>query len=382
MLNIAIVRGPWFRPNSTLLWEYIHNAYDDISVTGFNSDPAWFDPSELDLPIEDLDWWDGKIDSFGHENVIYQILEKYGFPNIALSGIKRVVEEYDIVHITENYRLYSLYAALLCDRRETTLFVDCHENIPHRPANPVALAVKRTVNHLADEFTCPTMDSKRALIHEGVDPDDIHILPNVVDLNLFDEGPKDADRASLPEHLESTFNILFVHGLNKRKGTKFLIGAFEQIREQFDDVSLILVGDNDLNNKYYNDHVAANPDVYHVEYIPEIRDLYNLSDVFVLPSIAVKKWEEQFGRVLVESMACGLPSVVTDVGGPRFVVEEGKTSFVVSARSSESLAEALTELYEDEQCRQEMGQRAYEYVRETYAPDTVGDKLYNMYRSA
>ena len=382
MTEVAIIRGPWFRPNSTLLWEYLHNAYDDISVTGFNSDPAWFDASELDLPIEALDWWDGKIDAFGHENIIYQGLEKYGFPNIVLSGIRQIVEEYDIVHVTENFRLYSLYAALLCDRRETTLFVDCHENIPHRPANPVTWGVKRTVNRLADRFTCPTMDSKRALIHEGVDSDAIHLLPNVVDLEQFDRGPSDPAKASLPDHLESTFTVLFVHGLNEAKGTRFLVEAIEQIQHHHDDVSLILVGENDLESEYYDSHVAANPDVHHVEYIPEIRYLYHLSDVFVLPSVAVKKWEEQFGRVLVESMACGVPSVVTDVGGPRFVVEPGETGLVVPSRSSDALAGAITELYEDEQRRREMSQQAYEYVRETYAPDIVGDDLYCMYQAA
>lgn len=380
-MDIAIIRGPYFRPNSTLLWEYVHNAYDDVSVTGFESDPAWFDASELDLPIESLDWWDGKLDAFGYDNVVWQFLEKYGLPSIALSGIRRIVDEYDAVHVTENFRLYSGYAALLCARSDTKLFVDSHENIPHRPANPLAWAVKRTVNRQADGFTCPTWDSKRALIHEGVDADRIQLLPNVVDFDDFDRAPKDATAASMPDHLESTFNFLFVHGLNERKGTYYLLDAFETVQSRFDDVSLILLGDNDLDPAYYRTHVADNPDVHHVEYIPTIRHLYNLSDVFVLPSIASRRWKEQFGRALIESMACGIPSVVTNVGGPPHVVEDGENSLVVEPRSAEALADAMTALYGDDERRRTMGENAYEYVRENYAPEVVGEDLYEFYRS-
>jgi glycosyltransferase involved in cell wall biosynthesis len=378
-MKIAIIRGPYFRPNSTLLWDYIHNEYDDVSVTGFGSDPAWFDTSELDLPIETLDWWDGKHTILGHENIVYHLLEKYKLPSIALSGIRRIVDEYDAVHVTENYRIYSFYAARLCIGKSTKLFVDVHENIPHRPANPITWATKRTVNRCADGFTAVTEASKRALIHEGVDSKDIQILPNVVNLNRFYDEPRDTDHTSLPKRLEETFNILFVHELSERKGTHYLVEAFEEVQKKFSDVSLIVVGENSLNPSYYRKHIEENPDIYHVEYIPEIRHLYNLSDVFVLPSIAEERWEEQFGRVIIEAMACGLPSIVTNVGGPPLVVKDDGTSLVVEPRSSRALSTAIITLIEDSELRESLGKTAHEYVRENYTPEIVGDVLYKFY---
>jgi glycosyltransferase involved in cell wall biosynthesis len=377
--DVAIIRGPYFRPNSTLLWEYVHNAYDDINVTGFESNPAWFDTSELKLPIERLHWWDGKLDAFGRENILYRALEKYGLPSIALSGIKRVVDTHDAVHVTENYRLYSCYTALYGAGTDTKVFVDCHENIPHRPANPVTWAMKRAVNARADAFTAPTPASKRALIHEGVDADAVKLLPNVVNLDRFDTAPKDTTDLPLPEALESSVNYLFVHGLNKRKGTYYLLDAFERLQFQHDDMSLVLLGDNSLPRQYYETYVESNPDVYHIEYVPDIERLYNASDVFVLPSIPCTRWKEQFGRAIIEAMACGLPSIVTDAGGPPYVVAEGETSLVVKSRSTDALAEAMADLYDPER-RRAMGEHAYEYVRDVYAPDVVGDELYAFYR--
>jgi glycosyltransferase involved in cell wall biosynthesis len=225
------------------------------------------------------------------------------------------------------------------------------------------------------------MASKRALIHEGIAPDRVQLLPNVVDLDHFDRGPRDADSVTLPERLESMFNFLFVHGLNERKGTPVLLDAFETVQERCEDVSLILVGDNDLDREVYSRQVTGNPDVHHVEYVPDIRDAYNLSDVFVLPSVAAERWKEQFGRVIIESMACGVPSIVTNVGGPPYVVAEGETSLVVEPRSPAALADAMARLYEDDDLRRDIGECAYRYAREQYAPDVVGDDLYDLYRS-
>lgn len=379
--EIAIIRGPYFRPNSTLLWEYLHNEYNEIEVTGFGSDPEWFDTSELEMPIENLHWWDGKPALFGHENVVYKLLDRYKLPNIALSGIRQVVEDHDAVHITENYRLYSFYTALYCSRMDTPLFVDSHENIPHRPANPITWGIKKTVNSLADGFTSPTAASKRALIHEGVAPESVQLLPNVVNFDRFDSGPKDPKQTPLPGKLESTFNILFVHGLNERKGTHYLLDAFTKLRQHHNDTSLILLGENELNPAYYKERVTEKSDIYHVEYIPEIQDLYNLADIFVLPSIAVERWKEQFGRAIIEAMACGLPSVVTDVGGPPLVVAEGETSLVVEPRSADSLASAVCRLYEEDDLRTNLAEGAYEYVRQNYAPSVVGEDLHAFYRT-
>lgn len=380
-MKVAIIRGPFFRPNSTLHWEYVHTHYEDVDVTGFNSRPRWHDPSELDLPIEDLDWIDGKLDAFGHENVLYRALEHYKLPSIALTGLREIVREYDVVHVTENFRLYSWYAGVLCSRTDTDFFVDVHENIPHRPANPITWLLKRGVNERADGFTTSTTAGKRALIHEGVDAENIELLPNVLEFEHFDRGPRNAAVADLPERLEEAFNVLFVHGLSEQKGTHYLVDAFENLQQSYDDVNLVLVGQSDLEDAYYREHVRDNASIHHVEYIPnhEIRHLYNLSDVFVLPSITVERNEEQFGFSVLEAMACGVPSIVTDVGGLPFVVEEGVTSLVIEERSADAIADAIARLHEDKQLRRELGDNAYEYVREHYTVETVSDRLYELY---
>ena len=62
------------------------------------------------------------------------------------------------------------------------------------------------------------------------------------------------------------------------------------------------------------------------------------SDVVVLPSV-----REQFGQVLVEGMACGLPAIAVDAWGPADIVEHGETGWLVEPDDLAALADALVD---------------------------------------
>ena len=52
-------------------------------------------------------------------------------------------------------------------------------------------------------------------------------------------------------------------------------------------------------------------------------------------------WEEPFGLVTVEALACGTPVVATDVGGSKSIIREGETGYVVSDNEPHNLAEKI-----------------------------------------
>ena len=58
---------------------------------------------------------------------------------------------------------------------------------------------------------------------------------------------------------------------------------------------------------------------------PALPDLLRASDVVVLPSV-----NESFGQVLVEGMACELPAIAVDRGGPAEIVDDGETGWLVA----------------------------------------------------
>ncbi len=81
----------------------------------------------------------------------------------------------------------------------------------------------------------------------------------------------------------------------------------------------------------------------------------NAADLLVLPSV-----REQFGAVLVEAMACGLPVVAVDAHGPAEIVDAGETGWLVPPDDEEAMVEALVEAVNGDAERRRRGERAYE----------------------
>src|SRR5204863_8778575 len=94
----------------------------------------------------------------------------------------------------------------------------------------------------------------------------------------------------------------------------------------------------------------------------ELPELLHAADALVLPSV-----REQFGQVLVEAMACGLPCVAVDRYGPAHIVRDGETGWLVEPDDADGLAEALREVAGDDAERRERGDNALDDVRERFS---------------
>jgi len=380
-MDIALVRGPYLNPNGVLPWDYLNSNYDDITVTAFKSDPERFDTNWLDMEVRSLSWLDGKVKLFNREHICWRMLSRLDLPRTVLRGVSSLVDEFDLIHTSENFNLFSLQAARAAAGTDCNFAFTAGENIPFYPGNCLTWQVKRYVNAQADGATATTQAGKRALIHEGINFDDIVVIPNTVDTNRFDRGPPTLRNLNLPTALRYEYNVLFVHGLREQKGVQYLLEAFSCFSEVAPESNLILVGRNNLDSETYNQQITGNEAVNHVKYVPNenMSELYNLADVFVLPSITMKDNEEQFGMALIEAMSCGLPSITTDVGGLPHVNEDGETGIVVEERSVDALTTALVRLFEDSKERSRMGERAYAYVRKNYTSEVIADRLYRFY---
>ena len=108
----------------------------------------------------------------------------------------------------------------------------------------------------------------------------------------------------------------------------------------------------------------------------ELPQALHASDVLVLPSV-----REQFGQVLVEAMACGLPVIAVDAHGPATIVDAGETGWLVAPDDEEELADALVEAIGDGERRRAMGDAAYARSRERYAWPALAGRLAEIYEA-
>jgi glycosyltransferase involved in cell wall biosynthesis len=160
-----------------------------------------------------------------------------------------------------------------------------------------------------------------------------------------------------------------------------MIRAFARARERFSDpAALVLIGGypGEWEGEHPLDVVRSTgaSDVFLAGWRghDELADGLNASDVVVLPSV-----HEQFGQVLVEGMACGLPCIAVDAHGPATIVDDGSTGWLVPPDDEDAMVEAMVEAVNDPEERRRRGEEAYRVAREKYSWPTLVERLARVY---
>lgn len=146
------------------------------------------------------------------------------------------------------------------------------------------------------------------------------------------------------------YDVLYVGSFREYKGLYYLVDALQydpHLRLQF-------VGSGELFEKvkqYAHDKYGESKAIFHGNISDEkLNEIYNNSDVFVLPSI---NGSEAFGLVQVEAMAKGLPVVNTDLEtAVKLVSIDGLTGITVMPMDSNAIATAIRDILQEEKYNQ------------------------------
>ncbi len=106
----------------------------------------------------------------------------------------------------------------------------------------------------------------------------------------------------------------------------------------------------------------------------------NLCDLVVVPSITTATWKEQFGRVVVEAMACGVPVIASDSGSLSEVV--GEAGVIVPEQDAASLSEKITLLATDSALWHQLRERGLQTVQQQYTWKKVAELTFEFYQRA
>jgi glycosyltransferase involved in cell wall biosynthesis len=209
------------------------------------------------------------------------------------------------------------------------------------------------------------------------------IMPFGVDTKIFCPAERDAN-LSRKLGLDDKKTILFVGGLDSAhyfKGVNYLLEAFSMVLNK--GYRLVIIGKGDLKTQYENQarSLGIGDRTVFVGAIPnhQLPKYYNLCDIFVLPSI---NSSEAFGIVLVEAMACGKPTVASNLPGVREVFGSYQQEISCEPMNPQDLANKIDKILSDDKLYKEISQKSLLRIRKEYSWETIASKLSDVYRKA
>lgn len=325
----------------------------------------------------------------GHENVYFHEVTIEGYAvfkyppyDIALANrIAHVIEtrDLDILHV--HYAMpHAVSAALGKDMAKsnigviTTLHGTDVTVLGHDPS------LKNTVKYGIEKSTIVTAvsDSLVTDTHALIRPEkEIETIYNFIDEKRYQrvEQTDLKERLHIPEHHKV---LIHISNFRKVKNIPDIVKSFKGIRDEV-DATLLLVGEGPEKEAIEElvQALGLENQVIFTGKRDDLAELLSISDLMMHLSE-----KEAFGLVLLEALACGVPSVATTCGGIPEVVEDGVNGLLVSLGDVEAATEKALMILRDDALREKLVQNGIQIAQEKFNSTVIVEQYEQLYRKA
>jgi glycosyltransferase involved in cell wall biosynthesis len=329
-------------------------------------------------------WRDDFLDSLAARGAVIDVVDGIEWIPRSLNPlrhIRRVLATRHTAKILTNVARRS-QADVICINGMNTLLLPRVGKLSHRPVCAVMhgarLLGSGILNHLffafqqhwVDRYLVLVSACRDLLVGAGVDASKIMVIPNGVDTDRFQPGPRDVLLASQFGISEDQFCIGTVTHLTPRKGVHHLIAAMGLIAAKLPNVRCIVVGDIVVPS--YDGPYAAQvreeiqrlglkDKVILAGRRTDVPQLLNVFDLVVHPSET-----EACPYSVLEAQSCGKAVVGFRVGGMTDVVQDGQTGVLAPPCDEAALAEAIVGLLRDPARRRRLGENGRRRVEREF----------------
>jgi glycosyltransferase involved in cell wall biosynthesis len=307
-----------------------------------------------------------------------------GFSWRALVAIRTLAQQVDILHVHgARAALFGRLAALSLGQPRPRVVYTIHGfAAPHYPAprRQVLLRVERSLAGLTDTWIAVSQAEKDALLGTAVArADRVEVIHNGVDLTRFAMAGARRPVARKALNVDpKAFVVTMVCRLHRPRDLCTLLRAFQRVRKAVPRSRLLIVGDGPLRGQVEEmvSSLALKDDVQLLGLRHDVPDILAATDAFVLAS---QGWEG-LPLTVLEAMASALPVVASDVGGTGEAVIDGETGYLVAAGDAAALAGHLIALAGNSDLAQDMGQRGFRRVKESFAVERMVRQTAQVYQ--
>jgi glycosyltransferase involved in cell wall biosynthesis len=294
----------------------------------------------------------------------------------------------DIIH---SYLFSSDIASRLAGRIAGTKVIIASErstNYPVKTRRALACRLTRACVDLiiANSKTGAEFNSKAF----GYPPSNYRVVYNGVDIERF--KPREETSAKKELGISTNTNVIgIIAALKAEKNHSMIFRAFKKVLDSFPDSQLLIVGDQLYGNvnlqgkiSYTGDYSAKMNNLIDELGIRQrctflgnrndVERIYPACDMTVLPSLT-----EGTPNVLLESMACGVPVIATNVGDNSQIVKEGKVGFLVEVDNVDRMVDRIKTLLGDNILRNKMGKQARNWVLKKFSTKQLARNTESVY---
>lgn len=243
----------------------------------------------------------------------------------------------------------------------------------------IYVLVTRLLAKLSDKwFTVAEFNKQELMQLVKIPAHKIAVIHSSIVLDEFDIEV-DTERKRKEFGLQANAPVVgTIARLHPDKGVRYLLDAAVTVLEEVPDVKFMLVGDGiqrvELESIAKQNGIAEN--VIFAGFRDDVAELYSLFTITVLPSL-----NEGLPVVPMESLYMGKPVVATDVCGNPEIVRHGETGLIVPTKDSESLAQAILTLLNDEPKANPMAVCGRELVEKEFSNSVMVNRYEQAYET-
>lgn len=224
--------------------------------------------------------------------------------------------------------------------------------------------VEIALSYFTDAVICINKEDFNLINNKGAPSTNYYLIPGIGVSSTRFEPLSTNDKQQLKVDLglkKKDFIMIYAAEFIDRKNHKLIIDAIALLSSKINDFKVLFAGVGVLleDMKDYVAQCGLEDNIRFLGYVTDIEKYFKVSDI----ALSASK-QEGLGINLVEAMMCGAPVVATVDRGHCTVVDNRVNGILFPQNDSKSLADAITELYSDEELRLKMSEEAIKKAAE------------------
>jgi glycosyltransferase involved in cell wall biosynthesis len=204
----------------------------------------------------------------------------------------------------------------------------------------------------ADAVYSPSDHYRKQLVEHGFNPRRLFIYTRGTDLDFYNPRHRD-EHFYEPHGLKDRVIFVYTGRVSREKNLDVVIDAFLRDELLKEKAALAIVGDGPYRDELLKRNLPKCVALPGFVKGKQLARAYASGDVFVFPSTT-----DTYGNSVLEAQASGLPSLVSDEGGPKEIILPDESGYVLSGYDVEAWRKAMHALVESPELRQRMASAA------------------------